>query len=343
MIGMGARSIAFTGLEPVTISDFAELNMVMPNSRDLLHIDSPDAGQNRVRGTSGGVEFEALTFFDITNFILNTGAADGAFPSDVITIHPPGLVAAGLERFRLIGGVGDDTLNLDSGFLAFLSDAGDDCANLTVNVANGAIASFETTQHLAGLNISPGGLGLLTPGGDKVLVTESLGVFGAGRLDLADNDAIIDYPAASPIAAIQDMLETGYAAGTWAGPGINTSLGDATTLALGYAEAADVATDGEFSGEPVDATAVLIMFSRYGDANLSGNVDLVDFNRLVANFGASPRRWAAGNFDYDNDTDLSDFNKLAANFGSGAMPDASTGDPDRDDEAIESIADLLGV
>jgi hypothetical protein len=186
-------------------------------------------------------------------------------------------------------------------------------------------------------------LGVLTPRGDKVLVTESLGVFGAGRLDQADNDAIIDYSAASPIAAIQDMLETGYAAGTWAGPGIGTSLGNANTLALGYGEAIDLTPGGAFVGEPVDATAVLIRFTRYGDANLSGNVDLADFNRLSANFGASPRRWAAGNFDYDHDTDLSDFNRLAANFGSGAMPDGSIDDPARDDEGIESLAELLGA
>jgi hypothetical protein len=267
------------------------------------------------------VAFEALTFFDITNFILNAGAADGGVPDDVVTVHPPGLVASGLESFRFIGGFGNDTLNIDHGAFPFATDAGNDTANLTVNVAVGASALFNATQHLTALNVEPGGSAVLTAGGAKLLVTESLNVFGTGVLDLNDNAAIIDYAAGSPIGEIQDMLETGYASGAWNGRGINTSLGNATTHALGYGEAIDLAPGGLFLGEPVDATSVLIRFTRYGDADLNGTVGLSDFNRLSGAFGASPRRWASGNFDFDTDTELSDFNKLATNFGTGAADD----------------------
>jgi hypothetical protein len=47
--------------------------------------------------------------------------------------------------------------------------------------------------------------------------------------------------------------------------------------------------------------SVLVAFTRFGDANLDGNVNLQDFNRLAANFGLSagpdgvvdPEDWAA--------------------------------------------------
>jgi GH43 family beta-xylosidase len=52
-----------------------------------------------------------------------------------------------------------------------------------------------------------------------------------------------------------------------------------------------------------------------GDANLSGTVDILDFNLLAANFGRSNRSWQQGDFDGSGTVDLFDFNKLAASFG----------------------------
>jgi hypothetical protein len=71
-------------------------------------------------------------------------------------------------------------------------------------------------------------------------------------------------------------------------------------------------------GRAVDATAVLIRQTRLGDANLDGTVNLQDFNRIAANFGASAGPWSRGDFNYDGITNLIDFNRLAANFGLGA-------------------------
>ena len=65
-----------------------------------------------------------------------------------------------------------------------------------------------------------------------------------------------------------------------------------------------------------DATSVLVKFTRYGDANLDGQVNLNDFNRLAGNFGAATNRtWSQGDFTYDGAVNLNDFNRLAANFG----------------------------
>jgi hypothetical protein len=67
----------------------------------------------------------------------------------------------------------------------------------------------------------------------------------------------------------------------------------------------------------VDSTAILLRLTRYGDADLSGTVNLADFNRLAANFGTGTR-WEQGDFDYNGTVNLQDFNRLAANFGLSA-------------------------
>jgi hypothetical protein len=90
----------------------------------------------------------------------------------------------------------------------------------------------------------------------------------------------------------------------------------------------------------VDDTAVLVKYTYYGDANLSGGVTLQDFNRLAANFGGSPRRWVHGDFDFDASVTLPDFNRLAENFGFLGLAPSSKARPielaDDEDEMIET-------
>jgi hypothetical protein len=75
--------------------------------------------------------------------------------------------------------------------------------------------------------------------------------------------------------------------------------------------------DALFLGDVVDQSAVLARYTRYGDANLDGQVNLADFNRLAAGFGTGTR-WDQGDFDYNGIVNLADFNRLAANFGQTA-------------------------
>jgi hypothetical protein len=132
---------------------------------------------------------------------------------------------------------------------------------------------------------------------------------------------IIDYTSASPIVAVQQLLTSGYAGGAWNGNGIFSSVAAASGTAIGYAESAEVFASfpATFSGQSVDDTAILLKHTFYGDANLDGTVNLIDFNRLAFNFGQSPRRWIHGNLDFDSDVDLIDFNRLASRFGSTGL------------------------
>jgi hypothetical protein len=70
-----------------------------------------------------------------------------------------------------------------------------------------------------------------------------------------------------------------------------------------------------------DGTMTARATARPGDANFDGTVNLLDFNALAANFGATTNTsWLSGDFNFDNRVDLTDFNILAANFGTSGVP-----------------------
>jgi hypothetical protein len=148
-----------------------------------------------------------------------------------------------------------------------------------------------------------------------------------GKLDLTNNAFVVDYPAADaePFDTIKGLIISGYAGGAWTGNGINSSTAaGGTTHGVGYAEASALTSIPAIFGT-VDGSSVLMRYTRYGDTNLDGIINLGDFNRLAANFGVSgTANWDQGDFNYDNSVTLTDFNRLAANFGLSASPGGPT-------------------
>jgi hypothetical protein len=147
-----------------------------------------------------------------------------------------------------------------------------------------------------------------------------------GQMDLANNALVVDYSAASPIATIRSLLLSGRAGGTWSGEGLRSSKANASTFALGYAEAAAIFSSfpANFFGQSVDNSTVLVRYTRYGDANLDGKVNALDFNALATNFGGSGKVWTQGDYNYDGTVNTQDFTLLAQNF-NGVVSDASLG------------------
>ncbi len=217
------------------------------------------------------------------------------------------------------GGADHDTINVietASGAPAtIVPSAGDDDVLVNIGGAGTAAVGFDATQRLGMLRIEAGGTGTMSLNGSNVLTVTQFDISGTGKLDLRDNDMIVDYTGTpSPLGSIQSLLTSGYAGGAWTGNGINTSQGNASNFALGYAEASELGLS-EFSGQIVDDTTVLVKYTFYGDTDLNGNVNLTDFNRLAANFGMTGRHWFQGDFNYDTIVNLADFNLLAGNFG----------------------------
>ena len=81
-----------------------------------------------------------------------------------------------------------------------------------------------------------------------------------------------------------------------------------------------------FMGHTVDDTSILVRYTRYGDANLDGSVNLSDFNRLAGEFAVTGAYWTQGEFNYDQSVTLADFNLLAGNFGQSVPGGAEESD-----------------
>ncbi len=277
-----------------------------------------------------------INYSGLESMELNSGSG-----FDTFSINSPG------AQLSVNAGVGTDTINVTetagANVVTLLSSVGNDTVNVNADNVGSAALRFIATQRIGAMSIGSGGSASVTPGGNKVLTASSLSIPGTGRLDLTDNDMIVDYSGASPLASIQSLLTSGYNGGAWNGNGINSSTAAAlTTTAIGFAEATDIfsAFPAIFSGQSIDNTSIVMKYTFYGDADLSGGVNLNDFNRLAANFGATPRRWAHGNSDYDTDVDLNDFNRLAANFGSSGLgPEGSGAEPD-EQPTVEELLKL---
>src|SRR5439155_23494820 len=75
---------------------------------------------------------------------------------------------------------------------------------------------FASGEVLGGLlGIGPGAAAVVQTNGSRTIVAPAVSIdaFNGGRLDMNDNELIVDYTAASPIANIAALLATGYNGG----------------------------------------------------------------------------------------------------------------------------------
>ena len=155
----------------------------------------------------------------------------------------------------------------------------------------------------------------------EIFVVNSLTIDSSSALNLdsVDSYGII---GVTPFSTIETYIKNGYADGAWNGlGGINSSVAAAdpnraTALALvsgqdylGYIG------NPQFFGHPVQSTNSLIRYTYYGDANMDGVVNSVDYSYIefaIANGGpkAGYSGWMWGDFNYDgliNNADLALF------------------------------------
>ena len=142
-----------------------------------------------------------------------------------------------------------------------------------------------------------------------------------GDLDITNNHLILSDPDGSIDSTIRGYLAAGYAGGAWNGVGgIVTSSPTGTKYGIGYADGADGGVSGITSGQ------LEVKYTLYGDANLDGSVNSIDFGDMAANFGKSGKVWDQGDFNYDGVVNSVDFGLLAGNFGksAGSSADVAT-------------------
>jgi fibronectin-binding autotransporter adhesin len=176
------------------------------------------------------------------------------------------------------------------------------------------------------------------PGSSNVNLT-SLSIAPGGTLDIGNNHIIIDYGSGpDPISSIESLIASGYALGTWTGPGITSSdaAANSQSYGIGYADAADPGNPADLSSGQIE-----LMYTLLGDANLDGKVNGADFAILAANFNQSVTNgWDQGDFNYDGSVNGADFTLLAENFNQSATQSSVAS---ADLAALDSFAAQNGI
>ena len=215
----------------------------------------------------------------------------------------------------------------------FLLKSGQFTVNGAVNpnanfLLTGGNATFSSARvSLGAVNASAGTLALTTSANHnaKVLTVKSLSISGSGKVDLANNGMIVDYPKGdpSPITSIRALLRSAYAGGSWTGPGLTSSAAAAHgATAIGYGQGNSGMTNF-FPGDPIaiDDSSIVLRYTVYGDATLDGKVDFTDLVALAQNYGfPADKVWTQGDFNYDGIVDFPDLVVLAQAYGSTLAP-----------------------
>jgi hypothetical protein len=158
-----------------------------------------------------------------------------------------------------------------------------------------------------------------------------------GVLDITNTHLFINYGSGpDPVTSIAAYLASGFNAGKWNGPGIDSSTA-AAGYGIGYADSADPGNPAGLSSGQIEVAYTLL-----GDADLNRTVNGIDFGILAANFNKTASRWDQGDFNYDNIVNGIDFTELAANFNKGANG-AAVGASALSNPAIVAFAEANGL
>jgi fibronectin-binding autotransporter adhesin len=212
------------------------------------------------------------------------------------------------------------------------------------NQAGGLVNNGSVTVSGSGTVGTVSGSGTLTVSGPLQLAANSgestqggLVINTGGELDITNNHLILSDPDGGIDSTIRAYLMTGYDGGAWDGVGgIVTSSPTGTKYGVGYADGADGGIAGIASGQ------LEVKYTLYGDTNLDGTVNSIDFGNLAANFGKSGKVWDQGDFNYDGTVNSNDFGDLAGNFGKslGAAGDVVSA---ADWAALDAFAQANGL
>ena len=228
-----------------------------------------------------------------------------------------------------------------TGFIAGLNAANVGTFGAKIDTGSFTVTSTQALLHLAAAPANDGGLtksgtGTLQLGGANAYTGQTTVVAGslvltnngttnaqaplfnntATGTDIQGGKVVLAYSgtATTPLLTVDSLLTTSYNNNGFNNTTSQVRSTTATNLiGLGYQD---------------DGTAVTVARTYYGDANLDGTVDTVDFAHLISGFGNSFVFYFTGDFNYDNVVDSVDFNRLVANYGSptlGALPGALPG------------------
>src|SRR5262249_2305418 len=123
--------------------------VVMTVSPDLANTNPP--AENKIAGSSGGVGFSTLSFYNTTNFTVDAVSKQvGGLRGDSFTVVNPNgaaLQASGLQNFTIDSGPGNDGLTINANDLRLPVAGG----KSTLDAGSGGVPAGPHESHLRGL------------------------------------------------------------------------------------------------------------------------------------------------------------------------------------------------
>jgi alpha-L-arabinofuranosidase len=298
-------SLAFNGSGTTLAVNFANGNAIPTGGLNF----SPVAGSNSLSiiGTSGNdsvvvngttVTFGTampITYANLQIITINGGAGVDTFTQSA---QPGGGAALTFIPTAV------STLNVNAGTYTipapFAGSGFNVYALANLNVANGASVATQTAASHS----------------DRmVLMLGTLLIGSTGKLNLGGNDMIVHNTTLSSITT--DITAGFNASGTlWAGNGLASSTAATSKNAALGVELNSNDSGGtlmsSFDNQTVISSDVLVKYTYFGDADLSGKVDSTDYGLIDSGFnsqsGAHPLSgWRNGDFNYDGSINGDDY------------------------------------
>ncbi len=233
-IQYGTSKISLTGVEPVSVNTLSSLTVVTSGDSDVLTVDAPSAGVNRISGTSGGTGFSAISFTNTTAVTIDA-AKNSVSAADTVTISTD-LSATGLTSFTINTGKGADAINASATTsLGVVVNAGSGNDTVTVSGGNDTIngdGDSDTIVQTASGTQTLSDTQLTGTGTDAISGFEFANLYGGAGNDTIDGSAftgrmfILDSLGNNVLSggSGNDTIQGGNNADTIFGNGGNDSL-----------------------------------------------------------------------------------------------------------------------
>ncbi|WP_428940736.1 hypothetical protein [Fontivita pretiosa] len=218
----------------------------------------------------------------------------------------------------------DMRLSVSSGGLLDLSNSTvTPAAGITLTKDGGGTAIMQHVRTSAvavqegSLRIAAGTLANQPAGTSRV---DSLSIATGARLDLNNNSLIVNSGSLATVtASIKSALENGGNF-DWLGPGIGSTQANVQNTTAGsflyglgvvLNDLAQVGGSGpiytDFAGQTLTGNEILVKFTYFGDADLSGSIDATDYSLIDNGYVNSLSGWINGDFDYSGSIDATDY------------------------------------
>lgn len=331
-------NIASGYASPVSLSGPGSNNAIVVNAtngNDTIAVTSTSVTAGVTSVTYSNLTLLTINALDGNDTINITSAppaattVSGGLGNDTLNVNAALASSGSLTVFNGGTTVSDqDSLNINAGTFQLAGDPQTGTANLTVNdnanlIFTAATSGGVNARRLAALNIGANNTATVNRptlhANRAVLVLGALSINPAAKLDLGDSDMIVRN---GNLSAINALLTSGFASGLWTGNGITSAAARADTTrrtALGVLKNADADGNplygigrpmGLFDGQDPTAVDVLVKYTWYGDANLTGKVDGADYARIDNGFNLQLSGWSNGEFTFDGSINSADYSLI---------------------------------